>query len=91
MKPDRFSKALDPDTERHFRFHQHILREFGVRLDIKCIVAHRVGLRIEQFRDLDVAIPPHELRERAEAVFRFLPYFPVVRVDAPAGKTRLPV
>ena len=73
---------LEPDVAEHFVFHRDVLLQQGIQVDIDCIVAHRIGLRVRQVNHLEVNIPAQELRERASAIFRFLPYFPVVRVEA---------
>ena len=83
--------SLEPDVADHFVFHRGILLQQGIQVDIECIVAHRIGLRVRQVDYLEVDIPGHELRERASAIFRFLPYFPVVRVEAARRGTEVPV
>ena len=72
--------TLEPDLADHFDFHRRVLLELGIQVDIDGIVAHRVGLRVRQIDYFEVPIPASELRERAAAIFRFLPYFPVIRV-----------
>ena len=79
---------LEPDIADHFIFHRRVLLEQGIQVDIECIVAHRIGLRVRQIEYLELRIPVAELRERAAAIFRFLPYFPVIRVE-PARRAAL--
>ena len=82
---------LEPDIVEHFIFHRRVLLQQGIQVDIECIIAHRIGLRVRQIDYLDVRIPLPELRERAEAIFRFLPYFPVIRVEAARRRALFPV
>ncbi len=72
--------SLDPDTLNHFMFHRSLLLNSGIVMDIDYVVAQRIGIRVQQIADLDAIISAEELQERTAAVFRFLPYIPVIRV-----------
>ncbi|WP_116108329.1 hypothetical protein [Lewinella sp. IMCC34191] len=71
---------LDPSTRSHYAFHRDLLNSNGIQIDIEFLVAHRIGLRVQQVGNLDGLISAAELHDRATAIFRFLPYVPVVRV-----------
>ncbi|MGB3799176.1 MAG: hypothetical protein WA952_05130, partial [Lewinella sp.] len=75
---------LDPSTRTHYLLHRDLLRASGIQIDIEFLIAHRIGLRVQQVENLDALSSPAELHDRAMAIFRFHPYSPVVRVLPPS-------
>ncbi|PPK84100.1 hypothetical protein CLV84_4251 [Neolewinella xylanilytica] len=79
---------IDPNSLSHYEFHRQLLLASGIQVDIEYQVAYRIGLRVQQIGHLEVRIGPEELTERATAIFRFLPYSPVVTVVPQAARPK---
>ncbi|PPK86050.1 hypothetical protein CLV84_2967 [Neolewinella xylanilytica] len=86
-------EQLDPIAFAHFTYHRSILLESGIKVELWFAAAKSIELTIQQVDAQPFTIPHAELKDRATAIFRFLPYAPAItvleRIQIPVSTYRI--